>query len=372
MSRLDWFLGWTADRISRVGARVGSAGARRLAGWVFRFAYQLSPDDPYTLRFLAWSLREAGDLQGAIQHYEKLLEQTPDFVDGRVELGFAYADLERYSQAIEQFEQALNHSPQNAAALRGLAGMLLATNHAAEAIGVCEELLRGEPEDSVGWWFLARARANTYQWNHALAAYETAQSLDSDPRVAADHANVLIEMNRGAEAHAIVKTALAKYPNDRGLQVELACILIDLAQYGDAEVLLNEILQEEPESAPVRGLQVTLLVDTGRATEATTVAERLRADFPHDASAHATLGWVALKSARPHDALMGFDAALRLEPGRLDLTARRAMALKCLGRDSEALSLIATIIERDPSYFDHNPWCAELRTLRDLDDERGR
>jgi len=79
--------------------------------------------------------------------------------------------------------------------------MLLCTNHSAEAIGVCEELLRVEPGDSVGWSFLARARANTCQWDDALAAYETAQSLDQDPQVAADHAHVLIEMNRSKEAH---------------------------------------------------------------------------------------------------------------------------------------------------------------------------
>jgi hypothetical protein len=125
----------------------------------------------------------------------------------RVELGFAYVDLAQYPQAMEQFEQALNHSPRDVTALRGLASMLLATNNSADAIGVCEELLRAEPEDSVGWWFLARARANTYQWTHALAAYETAQSLYSDPQVAADYANVLIVMNRSEEAHAIVNTA---------------------------------------------------------------------------------------------------------------------------------------------------------------------
>ena len=112
-------------------------------------------------------------------------------------------------------------------------------------------------------------------------------------------------------------------------------------------------------------------MDTGRATEAAAAAERLLADSPDDASAHATLGFVALHSGRPHDALAAFEAALRIEPAHLGATAGRAMALKRLGRDSEALSLIAAILERDASYFDRNPWCAELSALPNVDEEGG-
>ena len=153
--------------------------------------------------------------------------------------------------------------------------------------------------------------------------------------------------------------------------MELARTFMELCQYGDAEALVNEMLRDDPVSVPARHLQVNLLVDTGRAAAAAAVAETLLADYPDDAAAHATLAWVALKSGRPHDALTAYENALRVEPGHLDFTAVRAMALKRLRRDSEALSLMSAIIERDAAYFDHNRWCAELTALSSVDEEHG-
>src|SRR5262249_4229046 len=82
--------------------------------------------------------------------YRELLRLYPLYVEGRVELGFALSDLDRYPEAIEQFEEALNHSPRDQAAQRGLAAMLLSINHSADVITACEGLLREYPADWVG------------------------------------------------------------------------------------------------------------------------------------------------------------------------------------------------------------------------------
>ena len=353
-----------ASGIFWVGYGAGRAGATRLARLLFLFAHKISPDHFQALRFSAWCLRESGDPSGAIAYYRKLLKLYPSFVDGRVELGFAFGDVERYPEAIEQFEQALDHAPQDAEARRGLAAMLLSINHSADVISVCEELLRDSPADWVGWWYLGRARTNTCQWQDALAAFETAQALHSDTALAYDHASVLIQMDRFVEAEAVVKAALATYPSDRILRAALAWILMEVGRHVDAEALLQEILGEDPADVPARHVLAALLGESARPAEAAAVAERLRAEFPEEATTHATLGRVALKAGRSQDALTAYEAAERIEPGRLDFTAGRATALKRLGRHSEAEALVSALVGRDPSYFDHNAWCAELTTLR--------
>src|SRR5262245_48971466 len=321
----------TATCIFWIGYGALRARATRLARLFFRFAYTICPGHVHALRFCAWSLRDLGDLSGAIAQYRELLRLYPSYVEGRVELGFALSDLDRYPEAIEQFEEALNHSPRDQAAQRGLAAMLLSINHSADVITACEGLLREYPADWVGWWFLARARANTRQWDDALAAYETARTLHSDPEFAADYASVLIELDRYVEAEAVVKAALAACPGDRTLRVMLACTLMGRRQYADAEALLQEVLREDPVNAHARHGLATLLADTARAAEAAAIAEGLRVDFPDDAEAHATLGLVALKAGRSQDALTAYEAALWIEPGRIGFTAGRAMALKRLG-----------------------------------------
>jgi len=359
-----------ATGIFWIGYGALRGGATRRARRLFHVAHRVAPDHFNARRFSAWCLREADDINGAIACYRQLLTIYPSFVEGRVELGFALSDLERYPEAIEQFEEALNHSPNDQAAQRGLAAMLLSLNHSAETIAACERLLHGYPADWAGWWFLARARANSRQWDDALVAYEAARTLHVDHEFAADYASVLIELDRYLEAEAVVKAGLAACPGDRTLRVGLAYTLMGCRQYADAESLLQEILREDSANPHARHGLARLFADTARPAEAAAIAEGLRADFPDDPWSYALQGLVALKSGRSRDALTNYDAALRIEPAHADFMAGRATALKRLGRDSEAQPLVSAIVERDPSYFDHNAWCAELTTLCNLDARR--
>lgn len=55
----------------------------------------------------AVTLHQAGDTLGAIQYYEAVLEQQPDRVDARSNLGAAYVKLGRYEDAIKHYQRAL-------------------------------------------------------------------------------------------------------------------------------------------------------------------------------------------------------------------------------------------------------------------------
>jgi tetratricopeptide (TPR) repeat protein len=216
---------WAAGGICRVGytaVRLRAISIRR-AYSLFLLARKLHPHDVVALRFSAWCLREMGDLNGAVVHYEELLKIVPSFVEGRVEFGFVLSSLERYSEALEQFEQAQSQSPGHTEARRGLAAMLIVLNHGAEALPVCEELVRDDPSDAVAWGFLGRARFDSGQWNDALAAYERTHGLQWDPLVALEHASLLsAELNRHADAEGALTAALGAYPDDRMLRIQLA------------------------------------------------------------------------------------------------------------------------------------------------------
>jgi predicted Zn-dependent protease len=360
---VTWLLEWVAYGISRVGYRVARAGARGFARHLFKIAHQLAPRGAFTLRYLAWSLKDAGDLEGAIPHYKELLKQKPESVDGRVELGHVFGALERYPEALEQFERALDYAPRDSEARGMVATMLICINHFKEAIPICEDLVRDDPGDVVIWGFLGRCRFEVAEWDGALAAYETAQGLHSGPLVAIEHASVLMELNRYDEAETVLNAALTAHAGDRSLRARLAATFVEQRRYVDAENILRDILHEEPAHTEARCFLAGLFADTDRAEQAAAVAGGVSADFPDDPIGHATLAWVAMKAGRSQDALTAYEAALRILPGQLNLTAGRATALKRLGRDSEAQILVTAILERDYSFFDRNAWCAELTTL---------
>jgi tetratricopeptide (TPR) repeat protein len=368
-----WVAYLAASGIFWVGYGFMRVGLIRVARTLFFFAHGLSPRHFLALRFSAWCFRETGDLSGAIEYYRKLLKLYPSFIEGFVELGFAYSRLERYPEALEQFQAALDESPRDLAARRGLAAMLICLNHSGDAIRPCEELVRDDPTDSVAWGFLGRARADRGQWDDALAAYERAQEHRSDPQVAAEQAAVLMEVGRYIEAEAVLKTALATHAGDRTLRVELASAMMEQERHAEAQDVLREILREDPVNAHARQVLGSLFAITARAPEAAAVTETLVNDFPDDPTTHALLGLVARKAGRWHDALAAFENALLMDARHSSLplakvtfhavTAERAMALTRLGRQSEAEPLVTTILERDPRFFERHSEYAELVTL---------
>jgi tetratricopeptide (TPR) repeat protein len=371
-----------ATGICWVGYGAMRAGSMRFARRLFLLALTLSPRHAVALRWLAWCLRETGDISGAIPYYRELLRLHPSFADGHVELGFAFSSLERYPEALEQFRMAVDQSPRDRGARGGLAVTLMALNHSAEALPVCEALVRDDPADSAAWGFLARLHAERGRWEDALAAYETAEGLRSDPLVAAEQASVLMELERYVDAQAVLKTALATHSGDRTLRVQLACVFVEHRRYPDAKSVLDEILREDPMDGHARQVLATLFANSGQTSEAAAVADGLVADFPDDPRAHATLGWVSLKADRTQDALTAFEKAIEIETkcpasgmARLNLhsfMAGRGTALKRLGRHSEVEPLVTAILERDPTFFERHAEWAELRTLRKLGDESRR
>ena len=84
----------------------------RLAQHSFHLAHTLSRSHVDALRSLAWCLLQRGDPGGALEYYRKLITLSPEFVDGRIECGFALSRLGRYSEALEQFHSALDYSPE--------------------------------------------------------------------------------------------------------------------------------------------------------------------------------------------------------------------------------------------------------------------
>ena len=339
-----------ATGICRVGHGAVQIGAVTLGYPFFRLALALNPRHHVALRFSAWCLREMGDLNAAIDRYKELVEVAPWFVDGRVELGWALSHLDRYSEALDQFDQALKHSPEHWSARWGLAAMLMHLNHPAEAIPVCEGLLRDDPANLDAWGFLARNRLDAGQWNDALIAYQTAQTLGSEPQIAVEHANLLsAEFNRPATAEAVLRAALVAHPGNRMVRDQLAFTLVEQQRYLDAERLLHEILREDPADPQARYTLAFLLAESARTSEASAVAETLLRDTPDDSHMRYMLGWIALKEGRWADALAAFDHGLRVDPGCPALVAGRATALKRLGRHSEAQAVVTTIVERDPS-----------------------
>lgn len=110
-------------------------------------AVELSPDDRSLVLKHAITLRKAGDEQGAIGVYEKLLAQQPRYVTAWFNLGVALAANERLADAKNAYEKALELEPEHAKALKNLGYLEAKLGHVDRARQYLTDALDHDPKD---------------------------------------------------------------------------------------------------------------------------------------------------------------------------------------------------------------------------------
>jgi tetratricopeptide (TPR) repeat protein len=77
---------------------------------------------------------EAGDWQGAVEHFSALLDHAPEFAEGWHARATAFFMMDEYALALADIERVLALNPRHFAALSGLGAMLEAMGEDALAL----------------------------------------------------------------------------------------------------------------------------------------------------------------------------------------------------------------------------------------------
>jgi Flp pilus assembly protein TadD len=113
---------------------------------LFEHALAVTSDNAFAHLNLAESLRDQGDLSGAVQHQVEALRLHPNYREARHNLGVVLLLQGRVEEAIVQFQEALRLYPDYAIAHNNLADALMRQGKVDEAIAHCREALRIQPD----------------------------------------------------------------------------------------------------------------------------------------------------------------------------------------------------------------------------------
>jgi 3-oxoacyl-[acyl-carrier-protein] synthase-1/3-oxoacyl-[acyl-carrier-protein] synthase II len=113
----------------------------RQAERYFRQALEQEQNNGYALFGLADCCRGRHHMDAAIEVWERLLAQEPANIAVLTRLGDAYRRCRREDLAEERYRQALQHSPNDAFALLGMAQLELHRQRPAQALSYAEQLL---------------------------------------------------------------------------------------------------------------------------------------------------------------------------------------------------------------------------------------
>ena len=141
------------------------------------------------------------------------------------------------------------------------------------------------------------------------------------------------EFQKGAERPP---TAMTLY--------SMAKILIDQGRFNDAEVLLQKVIEKNPEFLPAYHNLAEINIRNRRTNEAIKILSRALDENGSDPKTLNNLGMCWMMRKDYEQALQMFTEAAGLKPENTRYRANMAVALGLMGRDEEALALYKQIL----------------------------
>src|SRR5207247_3788148 len=106
----------------------------------------------------ALKLHQSGDFDGAIRAYQEFLQNHPESVEARSNLGAVYARKGDYGRAIEEYKRALEFDERNAAILFNLGVAYYKSAQINEAAVLLARVLAAQPDNRNAAVLLADCR----------------------------------------------------------------------------------------------------------------------------------------------------------------------------------------------------------------------
>ncbi|MDY6939169.1 MAG: tetratricopeptide repeat protein [Cyanobacteriota bacterium] len=299
----------------------------------------------------------AGDLEGALESFERVVELKPDDHIAWYNRGIALRDLGRFEEAVASYDRAVElHDDHTAWYNRGIA--LRDLGRFEEAVASFDRAVEIKPDDHMAWSNRGIALRDLGRFEEAVASYDRAVEIKPD-----DH---MVWVNRGAllcdcmtqyeEAVASFNRAVELKPDFRDAWYNRGNALQNLGHFEEALASYDravELQSDYPEAWSNRGVALQNLGCFEEALASYDRAVELQSDYPE--------AWVNRGAllcdcmAQYEEALASFDRVLELKPDLHQAWSNRGVVLEKLGRYEEALASYDRAVELQPD----NPNCLE-------------
>ena len=263
------------------------------------------------------ALDDAGRTSEALAEYDKALQLRPDYVTAYYNKAESILRMGQASAAIELFDRALRIKPTYFKALRGKGDALVQAGQGDVAIPLYQEALKLQPGDSHAARSLGIALLGAGRASEAIERFEAILRVDA----------------RDAKAHSNLGYALW-----RTGRLELAVPHFEVA------------VRLEPDSAEAHSNYAGALGREGRLMEAIGEYRKVAMLKPDDALVHLNLGTAYARTGQLLQAVSSYEEALKLKPEYPEVHNNLASVLRRLGRLEEARKHYELALHYRPDY----------------------
>jgi len=191
-------------------------------GQFLRKAHELKPKDIGVSEYLAQFYFYKKRPREAIEIYEKILENNPEYTEALFWLGYFYEETGRGEEAISVWKKALIKDPLCAPVLNSL-GYVYAEKgiNLNEAEAMVKKALEQEPNngaylDSLGWVYFKNG-----DYNQAEEYLARAITCVKDPDIYEHLGDLYIKIDNLLEGLNYYQKGLTEFPEDEGLKLKI-------------------------------------------------------------------------------------------------------------------------------------------------------
>lgn len=204
------------------------------------------------------ALRQEGDLEGAVTHYEKSLALRPH-VNTYCNLGVAYRMLKRFSDAQAVYEKAQALDPKHPLPLFGLGLLYAAQGRFHDAIAMYEQTLLIDPDAAEVYINLGTILDRQGRTDEAADAFERAVAVNEfHPDGFFNLAVVRAKQGRTDEAIIAYERAIDLAPKTASARINLGLLLLQQRRRKEAVEQFKAILRFDPRNAAARSALMQL------------------------------------------------------------------------------------------------------------------
>ncbi len=307
---------------------------------------------------------EQGQYKKAARLAHQILEKNPKDQETLFILAKIYLAQGRPARAIQTLEKLLEIAPEDHKALSVLAAVYLREKNLEGAIRTFERLSVKKPESAFLWLELARLYREAGRFEEARKAYEKALSLKpSSQEIILEYGEFLEKIGAFKRAEDLYKKGIEENPEAFHLYEALLRLYLRQDRFEEALKLVESLEEKMGENPRLLLRKALILLDLNREKEAEKILRELVQTDPENYTAWFYLGVTLEREGRQEEAIHAYEN-IPPESEVFNLAIRR---LAVLLKDPDQIEgLLRRALQKDPD--DRDLYLLAGSVFEDLDD----
>jgi tetratricopeptide (TPR) repeat protein len=335
---------------------------------------QTEPADADLQLEQALALHRGGDILGAIDAYQTLLEQYPERRDARSNLGAAYVHLGRLDEAIEQYRLAISGEQPDPGILFNLALALYKAGRVPEAVSELERVVALKPENDNAVLLLADCHLRQGENQQVIDLLGPLEAGFGEDRTFAYLLGTALLREGDLERGQVLIDRVLSGGDSAEMRVLMGTAHLEAQDFRRAAEEFARAAELSPDAAQVHSLRGQALLGTGNVEAAEQAFRRALECDPNDFDANLHLGNMKKEVGRYPEALAYLTRASRLRAHDPAVLFALGGLYLATGRNEEAIGALEELVGGAPEFLEGHALLATAyyRAKRREDGDRQR